>query len=556
MSLAWGAQVAPLCTSLATACKCRRPRRERGTVQYCASRRASSIRLSSSTAQVLRSGLHLPTDTRQGSPWQSIRPAGRVHVVCASSDSAADTRPQRARRNMHFFAMLLALIVRLLYSMVTSGLRGLLNAIDVALCGVAWPLDTIKRVKRGASKKRVVIVGASFGGLTVLQELKKTYDVTLIDSKNFFEYTPGVLRVLVDLGHLARVTAKLPSRHNALIVGTVTDVASDHVVVRQGPNQNGEVLNVPFDYLCIATGSTYPGHIKPSVERTLEERTTTWSAEYERLLGADSVLIVGAGAVGVELAGEIATTYPEKSITVVDRNSHVLANGFPKSSQDYCEKWLRTHGVDLRLNTPITNVHDEGCDLQDGSKITAQVVYRCMGAKPATDCLGSSIGGIIDARGALRVNDYLQVVGYRNVFAVGDVIAHSSNEWKLGHTAEMNGRLAALNLSRLDEQKELMKYPDGIVGGPLTPKVYCVSLGKYDASLGFNKMVVNGALPALMKWLLEWTQVQKAQERHIGILFWHVADHVANFLGRTVLLPKDKAAQSGPLNAGASSMSA
>eukprot|EP00958_Prasinococcus_capsulatus_P018889 scaffold2261_cov405-Prasinococcus_capsulatus_cf.AAC.20 len=267
MSLAWGAQVAPLCTSLATACKCRRPRRERGTVQYCASRRASSIRLSSSTAQVLRSGLHLPTDTRQGSPWQSIRPAGRVHVVCASSDSAADTRPQRGRRNMHFFAMLLALIVRLLYSMVTSGLRGLLNAIDVALCGVAWPLDTdrpdpltlpprsqIKRVKRGASKKRVVIVGASFGGLTVLQELyvaapierkhvawaKKTYDVTLIDSKNFFEYTPGVLRVLVDLGHLARVTAKLPSRHNALIVGTVTDVASDHVVVRQGPNQNGE----------------------------------------------------------------------------------------------------------------------------------------------------------------------------------------------------------------------------------------------------------------------------------------------------------------------------
>ena len=159
---------------------------------------------------------------------------------------------------------------------------------------------------------------------------KKLYDVTLIDSKNFFEYTPGVLRIFVDLAHLARVTAKLPARSNSLVVGTVVDVLNGQVVVKKGSGTKAETVNVPYDYLCIATGSTYPGKIKPTYEATLEERTTTWSGEYERLLAADTVLIIGAGAVGVELAGE------------VDPSLRILKGKDSREIRDFdCSYWPR-----------------------------------------------------------------------------------------------------------------------------------------------------------------------------------------------------------------------
>jgi hypothetical protein len=84
---------------------------------------------------------------------------------------------------------------------------------------------------------------------------------------------------------------------------------------------------------------------------------------------------------------------------------------------------------------------------------------------------------------------------------MGDAMVHAeSNEAKLGHTAELNARLACENVATLDaaalgrRSVRLLRYPQDISGGP-TPLVYIISLGKYDASLGFNWLVVNGSDP-------------------------------------------------------------
>lgn len=121
------------------------------------------------------------------------------------------------------------------------------------------------------------------------------------------------------------------------------------------------------------------------------------------------------------------------------------------------------------------------------------------------------------------------------------MIHERSSELKLGHTAEVNAHLAAKNVMRMQSAEPLLAYPRGVTGAETTPKIYCVSLGAYDATLGFNSLVMSGFVPALTKWVLEWTKVQAAAGRPVGILFWQFGDAVSMWLGRT-LLPAPKSA--------------
>ena len=70
---------------------------------------------------------------------------------------------------------------------------------------------------------------------------------------------------------------------------------------------------------------------------------------------------------------------------------------------------------------------------------------------------------------------------------------------------------------------------------PRPHQVYCVSLGKHSAALAFNGIVLSGWLPAMMKWLLEWTKVAACEERPVGTLFWSIADGQTALLSRTIL---------------------
>jgi NADH dehydrogenase FAD-containing subunit len=183
--------------------------------------------------------------------------------------------------------------------------------------------------------------------------------------------------------------------------------------------------------------------------------------------------------------------------------------------------------------------------LKGGEVLEADLVYKCIGVFPNTVCLKESaeMQAHFGFRDSLNVNDHLQLEGRPNVYAIGDCMSHASRELKLGHTAEVNGHLAAINIERAIEGKALLRYPDGAVGNSVTPKIYALSLGPYDATLGFNGLVINGIVAALMKWMLEWTKVAAAKRYPVGTLFWHVADTISCFLGRTVLpTPKAKAA--------------
>ena len=123
-------------------------------------------------------------------------------------------------------------------------------------------------------------------------------------------------------------------------------------------------------------------------------------------------------------------------------------------------------------------------------------------------------------------------------FAVGDAMVHPAKEIKQAYYAELNGKAAAENILRCIVKKPLLKYPDDIVGAPVSPLVYVVSLGRYDGSLGFNQLTINGSLAALVKFVLEWTKVKQMEGRPIGLAVWAFGDAMSFFLSKWVLKPK------------------
>ena len=149
-----------------------------------------------------------------------------------------------------------------------------LNALDgvLQLGALLWsPVAALMRPSK--RKKEVVIVGASFGGLAVQRELAGRDDlsITLVDFKDYFEYTPGVLRCFIDPSYLRHLSCALPKRWNALVTGEVTGVSATAVTIRQA---DGSSYEHSFDYLVLACGSTYQEvQTRPHTRRACRRRT-------------------------------------------------------------------------------------------------------------------------------------------------------------------------------------------------------------------------------------------------------------------------------------------
>lgn len=211
---------------------------------------------------------------------------------------------------------------------------------------------------------------------------------------------------------------------------------------------------------------------------------------------------------------------------------------------------MASHGVRLEMNAKIKMdnpslgfpaglaITNTTVTLEDGRVLEADLVYKCLGMKPASSALESGLKAALNSRGSLLVEDTLQVKGQPNIFGMGDVMLHeNTRELKLGHTAEVNAHVVVENIRRLAANAPLTQYPHGATGAATTPKIFCLSLGQHDASLGFNSLIINGWLAALVKHFLEWSKVRQQADTPLGRGIWVFGDWFSCLLGRTLLHP-------------------
>jgi NADH dehydrogenase FAD-containing subunit len=454
-----------------------------------------------------------------------------------------------------------------------------------------------------APLKTVVIVGGNFSGLAALWELlsnsrDQKFKIVLIDQKEYSEYTPGILRLFCDPHHTPNIIQSLPTNPECskniqyqFIQGKVTSILKDdgngvQKVVSCIPSATSSTKScqtISYDYLIVATGSTYATPISPSaIEMTIQGRYNTWQNENQTLLQAQNILILGGGAVGVELAAEIIDHYPTKNITLIDGQSSLVPN-FPQHVQKYAKQWLLENGISLLLNQKLKSWNDTSCTFDDGTTIETDIVYVCFGSQPNSSVLStannnqsSSLLVSLTRRHNVIVKDTLQVVLTSQqqrpsvasasqavpmreflhvnadkipIFACGDVAQPPINNEKQAFQAEMQGKTAARNVLLLmknqenakdnQQQQFLYRYPKDLVGGGSCgiPLVFVLSLGRYDGILGLNNICIPGPLAAVVKWILEYTKVLHMKGELLGKVIWKIGDNVVLFLARTILPP-------------------
>ena len=298
-------------------------------------------------------------------------------------------------------------------------------------------------------KKKVVIIGGGFAGVEVAARLHEDFDVTLVDMKEYFECTVGLPLAISEPQYLSHMTAPYASILKGINVlqGKVTEVTPEAVVYKGG--------KLPFDYLCICTGSSYPYPVKPQDETTVTSRLAAIHSVHTKLKKGERVLVIGGGAVGVEVAGEIASTYPEKQLTILESGTSLLSR-LHKSAQRYAENFFQDNGARLLLNEKMTVKENNIYVTDKGTRIPADIVFECTGIKPNTDFLEKNFSNHLDERKRVKVNSYLQLEGYPNIVALGD--CNNVAEEKLAINAKRHATLAVDNIKRMDNGARVKPY--------------------------------------------------------------------------------------------------
>lgn len=274
------------------------------------------------------------------------------------------------------------------------------------------------------SGPRVVVVGGGYGGARVAALLDDVADVVLVEPKDAFVHASAALRAAVDPAWEERVFLPYDRLlHRGRIVHQRVERATPSAV------RLADGTTLDADYLVLATGTAYPFPAK-----FLEAEARVASARLARMRAgleqAERVLVVGAGAVGLELVGELLDSYPHLAITVVDQADDALTTGdyLPELRAAVREQLAARDvtfvlgsrlgylpGADVGVHEPFV-VHTEA-----GERIEAQMWFRCYGNLPASDYLAGGLAATRNGLGEVRVEPTLAVQGQSTVFAVGDI---------------------------------------------------------------------------------------------------------------------------------------
>ena len=365
----------------------------------------------------------------------------------------------------------------------------------------------------------VVVVGAGFGGIAATDTLSKEgFRVTLLDRFPYNTFQPLLYQVAtggLNPGDITYALRFFAARHEGVRFRAGEVVGIDHdrheVICDDG-------ARVGFDYLIIGNGITtnhfgIPGAAEYTMSMytrvdALKVRDTIWGS-LELIAGkaeSDSagftVVIVGGGPTGVEIAGQLAelktetipTIYPELNparvhVVLVEMFPHLLAP-FDDSLRQYALHELIKRGVDVRLNTAIIEIEADRVDFKDGSSMPVDLVIWAAGVSgdPAIRSWGLPIG----RAGRIEVNGDTRVIGEERIFAIGDASVIVDKPLpQLAQPALQMGKFAARQIARLHRglDTETFKYHD---------KGTMATIGRGDAVL---QMPIGIKLKGILAWL-------------------------------------------------------
>jgi NADH:ubiquinone reductase (H+-translocating) len=340
----------------------------------------------------------------------------------------------------------------------------------------------------------VVIIGAGFGGLETAQRLARApVQLTLIDKHNYHLFQPLLYQVAIAglvPSQIAYPVRTIFRRQKNLTfqMGEVHSIDLRTRYVRT----NGSVI--AYDYLILAIGgqTNFFGlnaveengfHLK-SIEDAISTRNhllrmlerASREADPEKRRALLTFVVVGGGPTGVETAGALvelivhvmAKDYPhmdleEVRVLLVEAIDKVMP-AYPDELQQATIRLLENMGVQIFLNTRLTDYNGQTVTFADGTKLESHTLIWTAGVRAAE--LTNRLGVPQAASGRVRVNPTLQLPQHPEVFVIGDAAYLEDGKGQplpmLATVAQQEARVAAQNLQKIlkGESPEPFQYKD------------------------------------------------------------------------------------------------
>jgi NADH dehydrogenase len=312
----------------------------------------------------------------------------------------------------------------------------------------------IARVTRRPRKKRIVILGGGFGGVYAAIHLEKLLareqkvEICLVSRDNFFLFTPMLHEIAASDLEITNIVNPLRKllRKVEVLVGDVNeiDLPKKRVLISRGYRNRSQ--QVDYDHLVIALGSitnlynltglselaltmkSLPDAIRlrARVLRHLEEANfESNSIDRQSLL---TFLVAGGGFAGVETVAalndfvrEALPFYPnlceEMLRVMLVHSGSVILPELGESLGRYTQQVLARRGVEVRLNTRVKSMTENRVCLIDGLQIPSRTLVWTAGTVPNPLTL---LLPCANEQGRIRVNEFLRVPDWPDVWAVGD----------------------------------------------------------------------------------------------------------------------------------------
>jgi NADH:ubiquinone reductase (H+-translocating) len=339
---------------------------------------------------------------------------------------------------------------------------------------------------------RIVIIGGGFAGISLAKKLKNTkVQVVLLDQHNYHTFQPLLYQVAT--GGLEAGSIAYPIRK---VIQEYKDFYFRLTSVKEIDTKNQKVIaeigELSYDYLVIATGSktNYFGNKEiernamamKTIPQSLNIRSLILENFEQAVLTNDiseknsliNFVLVGGGPTGVELAGALAEMkkailqkdYPDldidkMEINLIQSGDRILNTMSEKSSAE-AQHFLESLGVKIWKNVRVTNY--DGRTITTNSDLTfetATVIWTAGVQGAIVSGLDSS--ALIENVKRIKVNQFNQVIGYQNIFAVGDIASMESPNYPQGHPmmaqpALQQGKLLGENIIKLIQKQKMQPF--------------------------------------------------------------------------------------------------
>lgn len=417
------------------------------------------------------------------------------------------------------------------------------------------------------SKKRVVIVGGGFAGLTLSKKLSAShFQIVLLDAFNYHQFQPLLYQVATS--GLEPSTISFPFRkifqkkkdcHFRLCKASGVDRDHNRVIT--------DIGNIDYDYLVIACGSAtnYFGmkDIREtampmkSVSEALGLRNTLLGL-FEKALCSDNpaerqallnIVVVGGGPTGVEIAGALAemkkyilpkdyqgTDFSEMQVYLVEAASKLLSAMSEQASAKSLS-FLQKMGVSVKLNGKVTGYKNGRIEFADETKIATRTVIWT-GGVTCNHLSGMDSAEMSGKANRLKVDAHHKVTGCGNIFAIGDICLQTEEKYPDGHP--QLAQVAIQQAKNLAKNLKNMQTGDAINAFRYFDKGSMATIGRNKAVADLPFLRIQGFFAWMIWMLVHLMSILGTKNKFLTLINWIWSYLNYNPSLRLIIRPKEK----------------